>query len=418
MSSEEKTMAAWKALSEEPLQKKMETFAAYGRESSGGISRVFGSPVYCEAAQAMAEYMQACGMESYVDPVGNVHGIFRAQAEEKSGKEILIGSHLDTVREGGIFDGLLGVMAGIEVVLRLQKEAVRLPDDLHIIATNGEEGNDLGGTFGSRCLAGEIDLEDEAFLAKAKSFGLSREDFEAARMNFDRSKCWLELHIEQGKTLEEEQEDIGIVEGIVGLQRYEIEIHGESNHAGTTMMAYRKDAVVRGAQMIADGDALAREMGHDLVATFSKIEIHPNVIAVINDELRMVLECRNREEARLESFVGKLREKYETQDTEAAVSVHFTEMVKKKPVHCHPELVEVIRESCEALHLRYRKMPSGATHDGNMFALQIPIGMIFVPSRKGISHSKEEWTEWSQCKQGTEVLYQNVVRIAAGGGSL
>ncbi len=409
------TETEWKRLAEQPFQDQMEAFAAYGREAGGGISRIFGSEAYREAAAALSEYMKACGMESYIDPVGNVHGIWKARAEEKSGKEILVGSHLDTVKEGGIFDGLLGVMAGIAAVTRLQREGRKLPDDIHVIATNGEEGNDLGGTFGSRCLTGKLDLEDEAFLERAKAFGFSKADLEGAKMDFGHAKCWLELHIEQGKTLEEENKDIGIVTGIVGLWRYGIGISGESNHAGTTMMEYRKDAVVRAARIIAGGDELARQMGNDLVATFSKIQIHPNVIAVINDKVQMVLECRNRKEEILEAFVEEMQKQFRTETSEAPVTVSFTELVKKAPVPCDPRLVDDIEAVCRRNHLNYRKMPSGATHDGNMIALQIPIGMIFVPSHKGISHNKAEWTDWKQCEQGAGVLYQSICQIAGKG---
>lgn len=409
------TETEWKRLAARPFRDQMETFAAYGKEAGGGITRVFGSEEYWEAAKALCEYMKACGMESYIDPVGNVHGIWKAQAEEKSGKEILVGSHLDTVKEGGMFDGLLGVMAGIAAVNRLQSEGIRLSDDIHVIATNGEEGNDLGGTFGSRCLTGKLNLEDEAFLERAKTFGFSKSDLKAAKMDFGNAKCWLELHIEQGKTLEEEQQDIGIVTGIVGLWRYGIEISGESNHAGTTMMAYRRDAVVKAAQIIAGGDDLARQMGNDLVATFSKIQIHPNVIAVINDKVDMVLECRNRKEEILEAFVEQMKKQFQTEDPETPVTVSFTEMVKKAPVPCDPRLVDDIEAVCRKKHLNYRKMPSGATHDGNMIALKIPIGMIFVPSHKGISHNKAEWTGWKQCGQGAEVLYESICRIAGKG---
>lgn len=411
----EKTEEEWKQLAGQSLQDQMEFFAAYGKEAGGGISRVFGSEAYRKAAIDLSEYMKVCGMETYIDPVGNVHGIWRAKAENKSGREILIGSHLDTVKEGGIFDGLLGVLAGIFTINRLKQEGKQLSDDLHVIATNGEEGNDLGGTFGSRCLTGKVDLENEAFLEKAKSFGYSKKDLNDARMDFSHAKCWLELHIEQGKTLEEEKKDIGIVTGIVGLWRYGIRILGESNHAGTTMMEYRKDALVRAAQIIAGGDEFARKMGNDLVATFSKVQIHPNVIAVINDQVDMILECRNRKEEILEDFVTQMQKQFQTEDPEAKISVNFTELVKKAPVPCDPKLVEDIEEVCREHHLNYMKMPSGATHDGNMMALKIPIGMIFVPSKKGISHSKEEWTEWSQCERGVKVLYESICRIAEKG---
>ncbi len=391
----------------EKLEEIMLHFASYGRNEDGSISRVFGSEAYDEAAKELQRYMQECGMESHIDSVKNIHGVF--PGTDPAAGEILIISHLDTVREGGIFDGLFGVVAGIECVKRLQKEGKRTRFSIHVIATNGEEGNELGGTFGSRALAGHIDYSEQ-FLSKAAKYGFDEEKLRSAEMDFSDVKYSLELHIEQGRTLYEAQEEIGIVTGIVGLQRYLITIKGRTNHAGTTMMEYRRDALVRMSEIITMADSLAREMGNELVVTFNKVEIHPNILGVISDEVSLVMECRNRKESMMDEFVRRVRERFETGE-DADVKVSFSPLVRKAPVDCAPELVQAGEKAVKELGFRYRLMPSGATHDGNMIALRVPIGMVFVPSREGLSHCKEEWTDWDICEKGVEVLYSMIQEI-------
>lgn len=389
------------------LQELLLRFSSFGQEPGGGISRTFGSPVYQQAAQALEAELKSLGLRSWIDPVGNVHGVL-AGIGPAPRRELLVGSHLDTVREGGRFDGLLGVLAPVVCCQRLAAEGKALPFDLHLIATNGEEGNELGGTFGSRCLTGLFDPQAPGMPEKLARYHLTPEGVRASAMDFSRALGWLELHIEQGPTLEETGDQIGIVTGIVGLQRYAIEVRGESNHAGTTMMNYRKDALVGAAELICNGDRLARQLGQELVCTFSNLSVHPNVTAVINDRIQLLLECRNRDQGLMEQFVSQLRDTFQPKP---GVTVTFENTVKKAPVDCDPHLTNCSEAACLQLGLRYRTMPSGATHDGNMFARKVPIGMIFVPSRGGISHSKEEWTDWDSCGQGLEVLYQTILQL-------
>jgi len=397
-------------ISELELKEAVLRFSGYGMEPEGGISRIFGSQAYREAAAAMKDYMESEGLSSYIDSVGNVHGILRGSGSQPC-RELLIGSHLDTVQEGGRFDGLLGVVAGVLCCRQLQREGRHLPFDLHVIATNGEEGNDLGGTFGSRCMVGAFDFSAPGIEEKLRRYSLTPEAVRAAELDFSRAMGWLELHIEQGPTLEENGDELGVVTGIVGLQRYSILVEGKSNHAGTTMMAYRRDAVVRAAELICAGDALARSLGEELVCTFSNIEIHPNTTAVINDRVKLLLEFRNRNEALMEQFIRGLRRRFEGgQD----VRVTFEQTAGKAPVECGGGFIAAAETACRTLGARYRKMPSGATHDGNMMALRVPIGMLFVPSRGGISHSREEWTDWSQCRLGCEALYRTILNLEGG----
>lgn len=392
------------------IQSNLKKFSEIGRvRDLKGINRVFGSREYQLAAEEMKKYFESLGMKSYMDSVGNVHGIYYGQNPGQG--EILTGSHLDTVKEGGVFDGLLGIVAGAECVARLKKENCRLKYDIHVIATNGEEGNELGGTLGSRCLIGEVDLGDEEFLKKAAKYELDAGKIAAAEYDFSKAKCYLELHIEQGPFLEKENKKIGIVTGIVGLQRYHIHLKGMSNHSGTTMMEYRKDALVAASRLILFADELARSYPDHFVATFQKFETAPNTLAVINGEADMVLECRSRQADLMERYIQEVKS-FCNHMSDITVSVE--PLIKKAPVLTGQELVKEGSVICKEMNIPFELMPSGATHDGNMFARKVPVGMIFVPSKNGVSHSPDEWTEPDDCELGTEVLYQLLLSIGGG----
>ncbi|MFI3211993.1 MAG: hydantoinase/carbamoylase family amidase [Eubacteriales bacterium] len=386
----------------ERIKQQTVKFAAIGQAIDGSISRVFGSEYYEKASIEMKEYMEEVGMVSYIDSVGNVHGLLKC--EKKDAQEIVIGSHLDTVKEGGIFDGLLGIIVAVEIVRELILKKQLGNYHVHVVATNGEEGNELGGTFGSRAMMGMLELESEEFLTKALTFGYTEEDLKQAIYDTTRCKCYLEMHVEQGRTLDELNIPVGIVTGIVGLERYQIEVNGISNHAGTTMMTYRDDAVVKGAKLIDQVDLLARDMGQNLVATFSKINISPNALAVINHQMTMILECRNENLSIMQQFIDSV-EVY----VEELTGTHMQETVKKAPVTCDEQIIETIERICVENDTKYIKMPSGATHDGNFFAKKMPIGMVFVPSIGGMSHSKEENTAWEDIQIGADVLLKTVV---------
>lgn len=408
------------------LEQIIQQFSQYGRQPDGSVSRVFGSREYSDAAFALKEYMCGLGMKSYIDSVGNVHGIYPAQDKEsvsglqKGYAEVIIGSHLDTVLCGGMFDGLLGIAAGITCVGRLKACGIKLPYDIHIIATNGEEGNVLGGTFGSRCLVGKFSEENydaaggsetlrNIVVNKESGRALSLEDIRSAEMDFSNVKCYLELHIEQGSTLEQTGNDIGVVTGIVGLRRYKLTVTGRKNHSGTTKMEYRDDAMVKAAGVIIYADELARSYGNDFVATMQQISAEPNVLAVINGKVTMVLEIRSLSEASMDRFIDEV-----TKKCESLGGIQIEPVTAKKPVKAERRLVELISRICRERHYSYIAMPSGATHDANMMALKVPVGMIFVPSKEGNSHCKEEWTDWQQCEKGAQVLMEALIKLADG----
>lgn len=379
------------------MKEKLFELAKIGQDPEGGISRVFGSEAMKEGQQAVLEYFRECGLKAWLDFAGNVHGVLLSGREDA--EEIFIGSHMDTVKQGGIFDGLLGVVAGAETAAGFCNDKIPLTKDIHIIATNGEEGNELGGTFGSRAMMGLLPLGSKEYLERAGRYGFSGEDLVKARLNTDRAACYLELHIEQGPTLYNHKEQIGIVTGIVGLRRYQVTVYGTGNHAGTTMMEDREDALVSASRIILLGDELARNMGHHFVETVGVMKVYPGSAPVIPNRVEMVLEIRNENEELMDAFLKEF-----TKQAESMARVEIEPIVEKAPVKCDKALADMMEQVCKEEKINYRKMPSGATHDGNAMAAKMPVGMIFVPSKDGISHSKDEWTEWKDIDCGMKVL--------------
>lgn len=377
-----------------------------GRDEDGAVNRLLFTPAYDRAAEKLMAYMRQSGMTTYRDSVGNIHGVL--PATEKSAGTLYVGSHLDTVCDGGLYDGALGVVAGVECARRFAEEQGKRSFSLHVLATNGEEGNDLGGTFGSRCMMGLVDPDQPGYLDIANGFGISRDDIVEARLDTSDALGYLELHIEQGKTLDEAGEDLGVVTGIVGLRRWQITVLGEANHAGTTMMEFRHDAMVAASRLIVRIDETAREYGHDLVATVGKLEVFPNSAPVVPGKVEMVLEVRSRDDSCMLDFFSRIQRAAKDISN---VEFQFSPIVAKAPVQCDAKLIEAFETVCRNSGLRWREMASGATHDGNAFALKMPIGMLFVPSKDGISHNKKEFTSWGQIESGVETLYRTILEL-------
>ena len=379
--------------------------AAIGAHEDGATNREFGTENFKQGQKEVKRYFEECGMETHIDSVGNVHGILKCG--NLSASEVLVGSHIDTVNHGGPFDGLLGVVCAAECIRDIKSSGIGLSKDIHLIGTNGEEGNDMGGTFGSRAMIGMLPLENEKYIELGKHFGFSREDMENARLNTEKASCWIELHIEQGPTLDKNHEKIGIVTGIVGLRRYKVTVKGISNHAGTTMMEDRKDALIAAANLLIMGDRLAREIGHQFVETVGLFTIHPASVAVIPDRVEMVVEIRNEDESLMDRFL----EEYVSR-AKSIAEFDIEPIVSKAPIKCDERMLRIIEEHCKDLKLPYRLMPSGATHDGNAMAMEMPVSMIFVPSVNGISHAREERTEWNDVFAGAEVLKRTLISAA------
>ena len=382
-------------------------FGSIGRNEDRSITRPGNSEAYWQALQAVREEMGRLGLETDVDPVGNLHGYLPGSVPEK--KSIVMGSHLDTVINGGLFDGMLGVVGAMEVVARLRERGITLQHPLEVFGFNFEEGGPLGGTFGSRCVSGMLSPETPGLAEKLRACGMKPADVAASRRDISRYACYLEYHIEQGDYLDMNQLDIGVVSGIVGIVRYTVTAVGMSNHAGTTMMSGRRDALVAMSRLIVAADQKARELSDTLVFTVGKISVSPGQENVIPGECTATFEFRHMEKDVTDAFFEAIRK---IASEISGCTFHFVNTARKYATVCDPVLMEAVSSSAEELGARHVVMPSGAGHDAAALAHEgVSIGMIFVPSVAGISHHGKEMTEERHVELGADVLFETVRKL-------
>lgn len=391
------------------LKNSMLEIGNIGKDPTGGFTRLAFSPEYNIAARRLGQMMEDAGLKVNQDPLGTVFG--RRDGEDDSLPAIMFGSHLDTVKNGGFFDGLLGIMAGLEVINTLNDLGKTTKYPLELVAFNAEEGSEMGGTFASRVMAGLVSPDDQYLQEHLPEYNLSREDLVNARRDLDKIKAFIEVHIEQGTVLESEQIPIGIVNGIAGITRYKVNIFGEANHSGTTPMKLRKDALVTAAELILKVEAMALELGEPFVATIGTLAVKPGAVNVIPGEVELIIELRDLDQNRIETA----GEKITALAAELNVDIRVEKIVNKTPVKTDENISRLIESACKRLDISGRPILSGAGHDAKEIARKVPTGMIFVPSIAGKSHCPEEKTDWEDIYLGTEVLLETIISISDKG---
>lgn len=364
--------------------------------------------------------MQAAGMDTRIDYAGNLIG--RLPGNGSAQGIIAIGSHSDTVPSGGRFDGIAGVIAGLECVLSWRERGLVFNHDIEVIDYLAEEPSEWGiSCIGSRGITGFL---DESLLAtKHPDSGETladaivrmggSPDLIAKRQDIVAA---FELHIEQGQVLETERLSVGVVSGIVGIIRLEVTLQGQSNHAGTTPMSLRHDALCAGAEVILQAETLARQLASDdegyFVATCGQVFPQPNASNVIAGECRLVFDIRSDNKALLERFVDKLHTKTQTLCAGRSVQcVRWARLTDTIPVNCDTALMRLLSAAASAQQISMKVMPSGAGHDAAFMAHIAPMAMVFVPSKAGKSHCPEEWTEAEDLAKGVSVLADAVQRF-------
>ncbi|MDR1623016.1 MAG: Zn-dependent hydrolase [Synergistaceae bacterium] len=404
---------------------RLEEIYRCGELGDGSHSRLAFSEEDRKGREAFARRFRALGIEPSVDPAGNM--IARLEGREPL-PAIVVGSHLDTVPDGGKYDGALGCVAGLEVVETLLASGTKLRHPLEVVVFSDEEGARFGsGMIGSSAFSG-ASLANFSLSAADKE-GIRRRDALAAwGLNVNdgdgiqqlskaaRGKetvhCCLELHIEQGGGLFKAQVPIGVVTTIAGVKRCEIVTRGQMNHAGSTSMEDRKDALVAAARFIASVPDVARAHGGQYsVATVGAIAVSPNAVNVIPGSCTFSLEIRDREPAVMERIEGELRRVLAR--VAEGFDCDFRPISSNAPVSMDPGVQNAIAEACEDEGCPYRLMPSGAFHDSLMLAEAFPCGMIFIPSVDGVSHSPEEFSREEDIQRGCDVLLRSVLRLDA-----
>jgi N-carbamoyl-L-amino-acid hydrolase len=401
------------------LRTRIEELSKFGRPAGGsfadGVSRVAYSDADIKARQYVMELMRAAGLEPRIDPAGNIFG--RRWGRDRSAPPILFGSHIDSVPSGGNFDGDLGSLAALGAIEACAAARIETRHPLEMVVWSAEEGVAFGrGLAGSRIVAGDIkpaDL-DQVWngLTRAESIrriGGRPEQIADAIKPKASFHCYFELHIEQGGTLERSGIPIGVVEGIVAIDRYDVTITGFSNHAGTTPMGERQDALLAAAQLaLAVREVVTSEAGRQ-VGTVGRLEISPNAPNVIPGSARLTIELRDLSLEKLERLAAVIRVRASTIASSTRTTIDIKSLSRNPPAAASSDVKAMIARSAESLGLQTSRLPSGAGHDAQMMAQLAPMGMIFVPSVGGISHSPKELTKWEDCARGADVLLRAVL---------
>jgi beta-ureidopropionase / N-carbamoyl-L-amino-acid hydrolase len=391
-------------------------FNSIGR-TPGGINRVAYSEADLAGRAFTLDLYRQAGLTPRIDAAGNIFA--RLAGTDASLKPILIGSHVDSVTDGGNYDGPVGTFSAIEVARSLREQNVRLRRPVDVVTWSNEEG----GTIGSKCAVGMItagspDLDVVARSGKTRREGIGLVGGNVSRIGEAVMKkgdiaAYIELHIEQGGILERKGLQIGVVEGIVGLRWFEITITGFSNHAGTTPMDQRQDAMLAAAKFtIAVNDAVRGVPGRT-VATVGRVVVTPNTTNVIPGQVVMTVDLRDLDQAKVDHFTSRFEQLARDIGEATRTTFSFAKTVDSTPAISDPKVMGWIEAAASSLGLTKQRMPSGAGHDAQEVAHIAPMAMIFVPSVGGISHSPREFSKPEDVANGANVLLNTVINADA-----
>jgi len=397
------------------IQARIKALSQFGANEDGGVDRVAYSSADLEArAWAIAE-MEAMGLEDVrIDTGGNILG--RRPGTDATAQPIMFGSHIDSVLGGGNYDGQAGVVAAFEVVDLLNANNVQTKSPLDVVIFSNEEG----GLIGSLAIAGRLGHETLKGMSDSgltiregiKKIGGDPERLDDAIIEEGVLKAFFELHIEQGAFLDQDNVDIGVVEGIVGIEWWDVSLKGVSNHAGTTPMNQRTDALVAASRLVLAVNDIGLKTRGRQVATVGRIEALPGAPNVIPGDVKMSLEIRDLDSKKIESVYRSVRKAAEKISKDTGVTIEFENLnVASHPALTDPAIRALIADAAASLDLSFQMMPSGAGHDAQDMAGIAPTGMIFVPSVGGVSHSPKEFTQAQDIANGADVLLRSIVAV-------
>jgi len=401
-------------VNQDRLQKTIDSLAEFGKDEKGETNRVAFSDADIAGRRYVMALMRTAGLEVHIDYAGNIIG--RRAGSDPAKKPIAFGSHIDMVPHGGNYDGIVGSLGAIEVARTLKEAGITTGHPLEVIIFANEEG----GVMGSRALAGTL-KQDAMKVVNSTGYsmgeGINRIGGDTSKLqDVARKKgdlaAFLELHIEQGGVLERTHTDIGVVQGIVGINWWDVEVLGHANHAGTTPMDQRQDALLAASRFVVAVNevALGTKGGH--VATVGRIQAEPGAPNVIPGRVVLSLEIRDLSAATIQRLFQEIQDRAGEIARASGTTFHFTPIdATGDPALTDERIRAVITQSAETLGLSHRAMPSGAGHDAQDMALLTPAGMIFVPSVGGISHSPREFTPARDIANGANVLLYTLMAL-------
>jgi len=395
------------------MKDRLANLGKIGALRGGGVRRLALTDEDREARNLFIHWLEECGAEVKVDQIGNTFG-FRGDPEKKA--PVMVGSHLDTVTTGGLYDGSLGVLVGLEILEILQEKNLQTNRPFAVVNFTNEEGVRFApGMMGSKAFSGSTPIDE--LLTVQSVNGQTTVGEELKRIGFDREmECgsfdvhrFLELHIEQGPVLENEKKQIGIVKSVQGIYWTEYTIKGESGHAGTTPLNMRRDAGFAAAEITGFIRRLTEELGG--VGTVGFQELKPNATNVIPELARMRIDFRHPDEDRLKEGQQRMDDFVAEACRKENTEFEKKELIRVSPVQFDAVVTDLMEKTAEELGYSSRRMPSGAGHDARMMADVCPTAMIFVPSRNGISHNINEFTADRHIEAGANVMLNTVVKM-------
>ena len=370
------------------------------------------------ARQWLAGQMAEAGLAPTIDAAGNQIG---RRAGSGSAPALMVGSHLDTVEAGGRFDGIAGVLAGLEVARCLAASGHRLTHPLEVVNFTCEEPSDFGlSTIGSRAMSGKLDAATAARLRDREgrtlagaidTVGGRGAELDAARRGPGDVARYLELHIEQSVSLDRAQIPVGLVTAIAAPSRYRVAVRGRQDHAGGTPMADRRDAAAAAAELVLLVERLAREAGRGMVGTVGFLETRPNMINIVPGEADLLVDFRGIEPEAIAETLARFEAGTAEIAARRGVGIEWTSLMRDAPLTVAPDMVTAAEAAARAVGTPWRRVTSGASHDANHVARLCPIGLLFIPCRDGRSHCPEEWAEVEHLAIGTRVLLELLLRL-------
>lgn len=380
-----------------------------------GLYRSYLSPSYSEAQKALRGWMEEAGLNVRLDPAGNMVGRYEGTCD---GPPLIIGSHLDSVKNGGRYDGPLGILLGVECVATLQAQGRRLPFPIEIYAFGDEEGSRFpAAMLTSRAVAGTLDLamldisdrEGMSLADALETYSLSRDGYGTARHG--PALAYLEAHIEQGPVLEAEGLPVGTVTGIAAQLRYAVEVTGCAGHAGTNSMALRRDALAAAAIMITQAETVARAGSVDLVATVGNLEVFPGAPNVVPGAVRFTLDVRAGTNADRDSAAAAILAAFDAIAAERQVGCNHTVLQDLAASPCAPTLVDAMDDAIADAGVVPFRLVSGAGHDAMIMADLCPTAMLFIRCAGGISHNPAESVTAEDCQTALQVMQRFIEKL-------
>lgn len=404
------------------IQKDIETLAQFSCVEGIGCTRFTYTKEFAQARDYIVSEMKAAGLTVREDAVGTIIG--RLEGKDPTAPVLMTGSHFDTVKTGGRFDGPAGVTAALETARVLHDEGFVPQCPIEFVALPEEEGARFGGgLMGSRAMSGKLTMEevetykdwDGVSIAQAmKGYGLDPAKIGQAKRAPGEIGTFIELHIEQGPILENNRTDVGIVEAIVGLRCFDAVVYGRSDHAGTTPMDMRADTMVATAKAIVAATEKAKELNDGTVVTFGRVDTDPGAFNIVAKETAFSIDCRSRGIESVNAVVEVIRKSLEESVREnPGLSFEIKEKTSAMPVQMKPEVQALLERHAAELGISTRKMLSGAGHDAMIMGGICDVAMVFVPSKDGRSHVPEEWTDYADLQKGVELVYRAIKELAS-----